>query len=81
MLAVNQQGELEGYLFENLVFAVGGPGGLYQSSVYPKVHNGAIGLALMAGAEAVNLPESQYGMASTSFRWNVSGTYCRLSPG
>ena len=80
LLAVTQKGDLEAYLFENLVFAVGGPGGLYQSSVYPKVHNGAIGLALMAGAEAVSLPESQYGMASTAFRWNVSGTYMQVIP-
>ena len=80
LLTVTQKGDLEAYLFENLVFAVGGPGGLYQSSVYPKVHNGAIGLALMAGAEAVSLPESQYGMASTAFRWNVSGTYMQVIP-
>jgi succinate dehydrogenase/fumarate reductase flavoprotein subunit len=80
LLAVTDKGELEAYLFENLIFAVGGPGGLYQSSVYPKVHNGAIGLALMAGAEAVSLPESQYGMASTTFRWNVSGTYMQVIP-
>jgi succinate dehydrogenase/fumarate reductase flavoprotein subunit len=80
LLAVTDEGELEAYLFENLIFAVGGPGGLYQSSVYPKVHNGAIGLALMAGAEAVSLPESQYGMASTTFRWNVSGTYMQVIP-
>lgn len=80
LLAVTKKGDLEAYLFENLVFAVGGPGGLYQSSVYPKVHNGAIGLALMARAEAVSLPESQYGMASTAFRWNVSGTYLQVIP-
>lgn len=80
LLTVTEQGDLEAYLFENLVFAVGGPGGLYQSSVYPKVHNGAIGLALLAGAEAVSLPESQYGMASTAFRWNVSGTYMQVIP-
>ena len=80
LLAVTDGGDLEAYLFENLIFAVGGPGGLYQSSVYPKVHNGAIGLALMAGAEAVSLPESQYGMASTTFRWNVSGTYMQVIP-
>ena len=80
LLAVTDQGDLEAYLCENLIFAVGGPGGLYQSSVYPKVHNGAIGLALMAGAEAVSLPESQYGMASTTFRWNVSGTYMQVIP-
>jgi aspartate oxidase len=43
---------------ENVIFAVGGPGGLYKTSVYPKVHTGGIGLALMAGAKAQNLPES-----------------------
>jgi len=59
---------------------VGGPGGLYKTSVYPKVHTGAIGLALMAGACAQNLPESQYGMASIGFRWNVSGTYMQVIP-
>ena len=49
--------------------AVGGPGGLYQASVYPTVHTGAIGLALSAGAKAQNLPESQYGMASVAFHF------------
>ena len=71
---------LEAYAAENMVFAVGGPGGLYKTSVYPKVHTGAIGLALMAGAKAQNLPESQYGMASVNFRWNVSGTYMQVIP-
>jgi len=63
-----------------VVFAVGGPGGLYKTSVYPNVHTGAIGLALMAGAVAQNLPESQYGMASIQFRWNVSGTFMQVVP-
>ncbi|MDR2588466.1 MAG: FAD-binding protein, partial [Spirochaetales bacterium] len=62
------------------VFGVGGPGGLYEASVYPPVHTGAIGLALEAGAEAVNLTESQYGLASVKFRWNVSGTYEQVIP-
>ena len=70
----------EAYGCENLIFAVGGPGGLYQTSVYPKVHNGAIGLALMAGAKARNLPESQYGLASIKFRWNVSGSFMQVVP-
>ncbi|GAK61114.1 fumarate reductase/succinate dehydrogenase flavoprotein domain protein [Candidatus Vecturithrix granuli] len=65
---------------ENVVFGVGGPGGLYQTSVYPACHLGAIGLALEAGAKAVNLTESQYGLASTKFRWNVSGTYQQVIP-
>jgi succinate dehydrogenase/fumarate reductase flavoprotein subunit len=70
----------ETWLCENLVFAVGGPGGLYRDSVYPAVHTGAIGLALQAGARAQGLPESQYGLASVGFRWNVSGTYMQVVP-
>jgi succinate dehydrogenase/fumarate reductase flavoprotein subunit len=65
---------------ENVVFGVGGPGGIYKTSVYPKVHTGAIGLALEIGAKAVNLTEMQYGLASIKFRWNVSGTYQQVVP-
>jgi succinate dehydrogenase/fumarate reductase flavoprotein subunit len=64
----------------NIIFGVGGPGGLYKTSVYPKVHIGAIGLALEIGAKARNLTESQYGLASIKFRWNVSGTYQQVIP-
>jgi len=78
--ALDEQGQLEFYGAENVVFAVGGPGGLYKTSVYPNVHTGAIGVALLAGAAAQNLPESQYGLASTGFRWNVSGTYMQVMP-
>jgi succinate dehydrogenase/fumarate reductase flavoprotein subunit len=63
-----------------VVFAAGGPGGLYRTSVYPTVHTGGIGLALLAGAKAQSLPESQYGLASIGFRWNVSGTYMQVVP-
>ena len=70
----------EYYQADNVVFAVGGPGGLYATSVYPAVHTGAIGLALQIGAEASSLPESQYGRASIKFRWNVSGTYMQVLP-
>lgn len=68
------------YLADNVVFAAGGPGGLYATSVYPTVHTGGIGLALLAGAKAQSLPESQYGLASIKFRWNVSGTYMQVIP-
>lgn len=78
--ALDEHGRLELYAAENVIFAAGGPGGLYASSVYPKAHSGSIGVALLAGALAQNLPESQYGMASTSFRWNVSGTYMQVMP-
>ncbi len=65
---------------ENVVFATGGPGGLYARSVYPVVQTGGIGVALEAGAVARNLPESQFGLASLKFRWNVSGSYMQVLP-
>ncbi|MBN1582372.1 MAG: FAD-binding protein, partial [Anaerolineae bacterium] len=79
-VVIGAGGRLAVYGAENVVLAVGGPGGLYKTSVYPKVHSGAIGLALMAGARAQSLPESQYGLASIQFRWNVSGTYMQVVP-
>jgi len=79
-IVVNAQGGLEAIGAENVVFATGGPGGLYKASVYPTVHTGGIGLALRAGAAAANLPESQFGLASIAFRWNVSGTYMQVVP-
>lgn len=79
-IAIGENDKLEVYRAENILFAVGGPGGLYKTSVYPGCHTGAIGLALGEGALAANLPESQFGMASTGFRWNVSGTYMQVIP-
>ncbi len=79
-IVVRADGSLEAIGAENVVFAVGGPGGLYKTSVYPEVHTGAIGLALLIGAKAQGLPESQYGMASVEFRWNVSGTFMQVVP-
>jgi len=80
VLAVDAQGGQRAFAAANVIFAVGGPGGLYQASVYPAVHTGAIGVALEAGAVAQNLQESQFGLASTKFRWNVSGTYMQSIP-
>ena len=79
-LTLDAAGAAEAYLAENTVFAVGGPGGLYQHSVYPSCHTGAIGLALEAGASARNLSESQHGLASIQHRWNVSGSYMQVIP-
>lgn len=79
-VGIRSDGSFEAYISENIIFAVGGPGGLYRTSVYPQVHTGAIGLALLEGAKAQSLPESQYGIASTKFRWNVSGTYMQVIP-
>ncbi len=67
-------------LSEHVVLGTGGPAGFYASSVYPRVHVGSIGLAMEIGAEAVNLTESQFGIASTKFRWNLSGSYQQVLP-
>lgn len=65
---------------ENVVLATGGPGELYATSVYPVGQVGNHGLALEIGARANNLTESQFGLASTGFRWNLSGTYQQVIP-
>ena len=66
----------------DLVVAAGGPGELYRDSVYPKHCFGALGLALEAGVEAVNLTESQFGIGTPrdGFPWNLSGTYAQCLP-
>ncbi|PLR76762.1 oxidoreductase [Bacillus sp. V3-13] len=65
---------------KNIVLGIGGPGGMYQSSVYPEGQIGSIGIALTAGAIANNLTESQFGLSSIKVRWNVSGTYQQVIP-
>jgi succinate dehydrogenase/fumarate reductase flavoprotein subunit len=64
----------------NIILATGGPGGLYEWSVYPEDQIGSIGLALQIGAVAHNLTESQFGLASLQHRWNVSGSYQQVMP-
>lgn len=64
----------------NIVYATGGPAGIYASSVYPEKQFGSLGAAFGAGARGANLTESQYGIASTKFRWNLSGSYQQVLP-
>ncbi len=68
------------FLAENVVLAAGGPGALYKTSVYPEGQIGIHGLAFQAGLAAENITESQFGLASIKFRWNVSGTYMQALP-
>jgi succinate dehydrogenase/fumarate reductase flavoprotein subunit len=68
------------FLATNIVLAAGGPGAMYKTSVYPEGQIGIHGLAFKAGLAAENLTESQFGLASTKFRWNVSGTYMQAVP-
>ncbi len=65
---------------KNIILATGGPGGIYKTSVYPESQIGSFGPALAAGARAQNLTESQFGLASIDFRWNVSGSYQQVIP-
>ena len=65
---------------KNVIWATGGPAGMYADSVYPFSQYGATGLALEAGARGKNLTEWQYGLASVALRWNVSGTYMQVLP-
>jgi len=64
----------------NVVAAGGGPGELYEVSVYPKGQMGPYAALLEAGAAAHNLTESQFGLASLEPRWNLSGTYQQAIP-
>lgn len=65
---------------QNVILATGGPAGIYKNTVYPESQHGATGLAIEAGASLSNMEEWQYGIASTSFRWNLSGTYQQVLP-
>jgi succinate dehydrogenase/fumarate reductase flavoprotein subunit len=64
----------------NIIYATGGPAAIYEDSVYPRCHKGASGIAFEAGVIGKNLTESQYGIASIKFRWNLSGTYQQVLP-
>ena len=68
------------FLCNHIVMATGGPAIAYDASVYPESQTGMSGMALEAGADGCNLQEWQYGLASTKFRWNVSGTYQQVLP-
>lgn len=65
---------------KSIIFATGGPAGMYADSVFPFGHYGASGAAFEAGARGQSLTEWQYGLASVRPRWNVSGTYMQVLP-
>ena len=64
----------------NIVLGTGGPGDMYDETVYPASQTGSIGMAFRAGATGQNLTESQFGIASLKFRWNLSGSYQQVMP-
>jgi len=64
----------------NIVYATGGPAGIYAKRVFPNGQWGASGAALRAGVNGKNLTEWQFGLGSIKPRWNVSGTYMQAVP-
>lgn len=75
-----QTGEFLALACQNILLCTGGPAGIYQNRVYPESQHGATGLAIEAGALLSNMEQWQYGIASTKFRWNLSGTYQQVLP-
>lgn len=75
-----KSGNFKAFRCPNVILATGGPAGIYSDSVYPECQTGSTSLALNAGASLQNLTEWQYGIASLSPRWNVSGTYMQVLP-
>ncbi len=73
-------GDISVLACENVILCTGGPAGIYKKTVYPESQHGATGLAIDAGASLSNMEQWQYGLASTRFRWNVSGTYQQVLP-
>ena len=73
-------GECTVFACQNVILCTGGPAGIYRNTVYPESQHGATGLAIEVGASLSNMEEWQYGMASTKFRWNLSGTYQQVLP-
>ena len=65
--------EFEAIYADNVILAVGGSACVYDKVVYPESQHGMMSLALDAGAKLSNIEEWQYGIASTKFRWNLSG--------
>ena len=64
----------------NIIYATGGPAAIYRNRVYPSSQFGSSGLAFEAGAKGKNLTEWQFGLASISPKWNVSGSYMQALP-
>ena len=73
-------GKAEAFYARNVIAATGAPSCVYADSVYPHSQHGMTGVLLEAGAGLCNFSQWQYGIASTDFRWNVSGSYMQVIP-
>ncbi|MBR6684249.1 MAG: FAD-binding protein [Firmicutes bacterium] len=86
LLALNYEGIRERHLrymlfnCTNIILATGGPGGLFHSEAYPAAHTGCLGIAMEAGAKAVNLTEFQYGICAEGLSLMLNGVYQKAIP-
>ncbi|HEY9162541.1 MAG TPA: FAD-binding protein [Desulfomonilia bacterium] len=80
VVALDRSNSMQVILADYVVWGTGGPAALYADSVYPREQTGSLGVALMAGVKACNLTESQFGIASISPRWNLSGSFQQVLP-
>ncbi len=64
----------------NVILGSGGPAGIYETSAYPVSQAGSTGIAFEAGVSGQNLTETQFGIASLKFNWNLSGSYQQVIP-
>ena len=80
LLCLEEGKDLRLYFSKNIIFASGGPAGLYKTTVYPPSQFGSSGLLAREGVVFANITEWQYGIGSTKFRWNLSGSYQQVIP-
>jgi len=77
---INYVDEIIIFNCKNVIFATGGPANIYKNSVYPISQNGCNGAAFKANVRGVNVIESQFGITSLKFRWNLSGSFQQVIP-
>lgn len=80
LICFENSSEFKVYFSKNIVFACGGPAGIYKDTVYPVSHFGASGVLAREGVVFANIAEWQHGICSTKFRWNLSGSYQQVIP-
>ncbi|NMP37970.1 MAG: FAD-binding protein [Clostridiales bacterium] len=81
IVALNRKtGQPESIFAKNIIVASGAPACIYERSVYPESQHGMTGVLISAGVRLCNFSQWQYGLASTDFRWNVSGSFMQVIP-
>ncbi|MDR3048896.1 MAG: FAD-binding protein [Elusimicrobiota bacterium] len=75
-----ENGAFKVYFSKNIVFAIGGPSGLYRDTIYPRLNFGSNGILAREGIVFSNIMEWQYGIGSCKFPWALSGGYQQVIP-